>query len=378
MKKSLIKFSIIFFNFLYFFFKFIPQKKIITILSRQSDQSSIDIEMIKEDLNNNLPDYKVIVLCKKLEGNIIKKSLYFFHILKQMYYISQSKLLILDSYCITASMLKHKTNIQIIQIWHALGLMKKAGYSILDKKEGRSKDIALTAKMHHNYTYAITSSEHCIKSMSKVYNINEDKILVYKLPRVDYLINNKDRIGKEIKNKYTNLNDKKNILYIPTHRKGNDEFDKEINVIIDTIDFKKYNLIIKLHPLSNIDITNPNVTMLDDIKTVDTLFIADYVITDYSTICYEAMILNIPVYFYAFDLEQYTHDRDFFIDYKKDLKDNYYLDFKKLYKSLDNNKFNFKKQETLLKQQVDLSADKISDFVIKTLKGNNLENSERN
>ena len=52
---------------------------------------------------------------------------------------------------------------------------------------------------------------------------------------------------------------------------------------------------------------------------MDMLFIANYVISDYSCIIYEAAILNIPLFFFAFDLEEYLNNRGLTIDYKKEL-----------------------------------------------------------
>ena len=46
---------------------------------------------------------------------------------------------------------------------------------------------------------------------------------------------------------------------------------------------------------------------------------ADYVISDYSCIIYEAAVLKIPLYFWAFDLQEYIDKRGLTLDYKKEL-----------------------------------------------------------
>ena len=56
-----------------------------------------------------------------------------------MYHISRSKVVILDTYCYLISNLKHKKDLVVIQIWHAIGICKKAGYAIVGKDEGRSE-----------------------------------------------------------------------------------------------------------------------------------------------------------------------------------------------------------------------------------------------
>ena len=49
------------------------------------------------------------------------------------------------------------------------------------------------------------------------------------------------------------------------------------------------------------------------------LFVADYVISDYSCIIYEAAILNIPLYFWTFDFNQYIGARGVTFNYKKEV-----------------------------------------------------------
>ena len=56
--------------------------------------------------------------------------------------IATSKVLVLDSYCIAASILHHRKSLKIIQMWHAMGGYKKFGKSILDMEEGSSAKLA--------------------------------------------------------------------------------------------------------------------------------------------------------------------------------------------------------------------------------------------
>ena len=46
---------------------------------------------------------------------------------------------------------------------------------------------------------------------------------------------------------------------------------------------------------------------------------ADCVITDYSSIIYEALLKDLPVYIYCFDSDKYIDDRGFSIDFWRDL-----------------------------------------------------------
>ena len=355
-------------NVIYLFFKLFRRRKQITLISRESNEITLDFLLLKNELEKELKDYKIVVLCKMIDN----KFLYMFHILKQMYHISRSKVVILDTFCIPISVLKHKKGLEVIQIWHALGLMKKAGYAILDKDEGRDSKESKLFNMHKNYTYIYTSSEDCIESIGKVFNYENKYIKSVPLPRIDRLKDKKYQ--SEIKNKilkrYNSLNKKINILYAPTFRKNEDEKDSinAINDLIENIDYKKYNLIIKLHPLTKYSINNENVVFDNEFSTMDMLSVSDYVISDYSSIIYEAGIVNKKLIFYAYDLDEYKDKRDFFIDYYNDLPGPIVKNGKEIKKFLDNPNYDKYKNRNLISKYVDLNIKNYSENMVKEIK----------
>ncbi len=309
-------------KFIYCFFKLLPTKNKVTMISRQSNEKTIDFALLEDKLNKEI---KTVILCHKLEGGInasfLEKIKYVLHCLSQMYHIATSKVIVLDSYCILISILKHKKSLKVIQMWHSMGTMKKFGYQILDKSEGSKKEVAELMKMHKNYDYVFASSMAYAKQLEEGFNCGMDKIRIYSLPRVDLLTSKKykEETTKRIKEKYPNILEKENIVYCPTFRKNEKELEKEIYRIIKKIDFEKYNFIIKLHPLSKIQISDNRIIYDKEFSSMDMLFVANYIISDYSCIIYEASILNIPMFFFAFDLEEYLDNRGLTIDYKKEL-----------------------------------------------------------
>ena len=157
MKKMLIETGRAVLNGIYSLMKIRRVRNQVVFISRQSNEPSEDIMMIMDELSaRKIPS---IALCRKLDGGITGTVKYCFHMIKQMYCMSVSKVVVLDSYCIAASLLDHREDTRIIQMWHALGAMKKFGLSILDKPEGRSSETAGLMRMHANYDYIFTSSE---------------------------------------------------------------------------------------------------------------------------------------------------------------------------------------------------------------------------
>ena len=166
MKKIIIVFGKAFLNFFYFFIKLFPARNQIVYTSMQSNNISLDFELLRNEITKHDNSIKQIFLCKKMKSGLKKNSdyvVYVFsmigYVFKSMYYLATSKVCITESYCVPISILKHKKNLKIIQIWHASGAVKKFGYQILDKKEGKSSEVAKLMCMHKNYDYAIAPSE---------------------------------------------------------------------------------------------------------------------------------------------------------------------------------------------------------------------------
>ena len=216
----LVKVGIFILNIMYSFLKLFPVKNKIVYISRQSNSIPIDFIMIKTTMEEKLPGYKNIILARTIETGVCAKILYGCHMLRQIYHLATSKIVILDSYCIAVSVLEHRNSLLIIQIWHALGALKKFGYSILDKKEGTSSRIADLMKMHKNYSYVLASGEYCRVYFAEAFHQPIDKIKVFPLPRLDLLLDKlyQEQKKKEILLKYPFLyRDGKKLFYMPQH-----------------------------------------------------------------------------------------------------------------------------------------------------------------
>lgn len=98
---------------------------------------------------------------------------------------------------------------------------------------------------------------------------------------------------------------------------------------IDAFDIEKayeglggeYAILIKLHPFCKERFEIPNqysdviIDMSEDDELNDLLFVTDLLVTDYSSVIFEASIVDVPMLFYAFDLNEYSRDRDFYCNF---------------------------------------------------------------
>ncbi len=325
-------------NIVYLPFKLLKTKNKIVMISRQSNNINDDFKLLGRELEKS--GFKVTYLCRTLDGGInstiLDKISYGFHIFTQLYHLATSKACVLDSYCIAVSVLKHKKSLTVFQIWHSIGSLKKFGWQINDKAEGSDPAVSKSMKQHKNYDVVYCAGEAYTDVLSEGFNIPFSKLRIFTLPRVD-LLSDKDYINKtseEIFKKHPALKEKENVIYAPTFRKDESTFEENILKLINAFDFNKYNLVIKLHPLSKTKVTDSRVITDSSFSTFQMITIADKFISDYSCVVYEAGIKNIPLYFYCYDIDTYKDVRSFAIDYN-DLPGVKTKDANELVKSLD-------------------------------------------
>ena len=358
-------------NFIYFFIKLFPmQKNKVVMLSRQSNEPSIDFKLLENEIKKRNNQIKVVMLCRKIPKKFWKRIEYCFYLIKCMYHIATSKVCIVNGYVIPVSILHHKKKLTIVQIWHAMGAIKQFGFQITDKKEGSRSSVVKIMKMHQNYTNIICTSETTKKFYAQAFYTDEAKILTLGMPRIDYLLEKNGEIDKkvnEIYEIYPRLKEKTNILYVPTFRK-NKKID--LNPIIDSFKDEKYNLIIRLHPL---DHTNVEKKFLIDNKyqTLELLKIADYVITDYSAIAFEAAVLRKKIFFYLYDIQEYEKTRGLNIDLKKEMSDETYSNIQEIAKKIESNYYNEAELESFRQKYVETgdteNTKRIVDYLLEHL-----------
>ncbi|MBQ6285148.1 MAG: CDP-glycerol glycerophosphotransferase family protein [Bacilli bacterium] len=362
-KYFILKIGIVGLNILYTFIKIFPTQKKILFLSRQSNTPSLDYQILYDALKKKYKDYKIVMYTKKIENKIA----YAFHMIKQMYEIATSKLVLIDSYCINISVLKHKKSLRVIQLWHAIGCMKKFGYANLDTPEGQTTELAKIMKLHRNYDAILISSYGFINDYYEGFRYPKDKIKEIPLPRVDYLLDpkNKEKIRKKLYKRIPELKNKKNILYCSTFRRDSDGSDEHVKRLIKEIDFNKYNLLFKPHPLNNVVITDKRV-ITDFENSQEALFVADYVICDYSSMIYEIGLLKLPVYLYAYDWKEYSSKRELNLDFTK-VPALFTDDPKKIMHDIENNIFDYKAFDKFVKANVNVPKDGCTNEIIKLI-----------
>ncbi|MBS5335236.1 MAG: CDP-glycerol glycerophosphotransferase family protein [Anaerovoracaceae bacterium] len=356
-------------SFIYFFIKLIPTKRgKILFLSRQSDKIPLDFVLLKNRIKQMDSSASVVVICSRVGHSAKESFLFFVQMIRSMYHLATSRVCIIDSYWPAVSMLKHKKNLKIIQIWHSIGKMKKSGYQSLDKKSGRKSQYAMLLKMHDNYDYFIGGAEIFNKYYCEAFRISEDKILNYGLPRIDYLIETEKQNRARFYNEFPELKDKKVVLYAPTFRRNmKSGWENILNADISS----DIAVIIKNHPgqCTHKAAETSHIRYMDDWETIDLISACDYLITDYSSIAFEAAVLRKKTFFWIYDYEQYMENSGINIDLKKELSHNVFKNIDELMAAIENDDYSTAQQEKFIRKylldDIGHSTDKIAGLAVR-------------
>ena len=207
-------------------------------------------------------------------------------------------------------------------------------------------------KQSGDFDYIISTSVFFNKYISKIYNIEERKVIVTGIPRNDAVFKKEENIIFE------EIQRDKTIIWMPTYRNHRNtdtyegrtniyfkygipciENESQIKLLNDILKQRKMLLIIKLHPVEdkkNIeDLNLSNIKILENEyleknrKTIyDYLNNIDALITDYSSIYYDFLLTKKMIGLAIPDLNEYIKHVPFCIeDYKQNIEGDYLYTF---------------------------------------------------
>ncbi|MCU6719251.1 CDP-glycerol glycerophosphotransferase family protein [Porcipelethomonas ammoniilytica] len=225
-------------------------------------------------------------------------------------------------YCFGKYPIKPAPGQVVFNLWHGMPL-KRIGNMVKGCE-----------KVNYNYfTHLLCTSEFFRDIMKKSFNCSDNEIVICGQPRTDNMLNSQAPVKeREIKARIISFNERKNkmILWLPTFReKSADEFDilskEQLESLNQMCINRKYTVVIKPHPLSSFKAEDFNdykgIKIITD-QRLDSLGINFYsvirysecLITDYSSVYFDYMLLDKPIGFVVSDISEYDSQRGFVFD----------------------------------------------------------------
>lgn len=238
--------------------------------------------------------------------------------------LAGAKVVVLEDFYPQLHALLVRQETSILQMWHACGAFKLFGLSEL----GLVEHLKQSTQNHRNYTAALASGKAIVPYYSEAYGVCEHCIRPIGVPRTDIFFDPEygGQIRKKLLGKYPVCQGKKVILFAPTFRGSGNKtayFPTErfpVGQVMESLP-EDVVLIIKNHPFVKdrwqVDEKyRSRVLDLSEAENInDLLFITSLLVTDYSSVIFEAALLHIPMLFYAFDLQEYLEERNLYFDF---------------------------------------------------------------
>nr|WP_232217861.1 CDP-glycerol glycerophosphotransferase family protein [Virgibacillus sp. SK37] len=108
----------------------------------------------------------------------------------------------------------------------------------------------------------------------------------------------------------------------------------------------------------------------------DLLLVTDLLITDYSSVCFEFALLNKPMLFFAFDVEQYIEERDFYYNYFDFIPGPLIKTTREMVKTIVNKNFEMEKIPPFVRYFFDENLGEASKNVVEQVIIPSLQNKE--
>ena len=306
-------------NLAYLPMRLLPRRRKVVMISREHEIVPEDFIDLQAAIERADPGVRVVTLVRMVPPGYLAKLGYAVHLLEQLYHVATARVLIVDTYAMVASLLRHGRGLTVVQIWHALGAFKKFGLSILDQPEGRDARLAAAMRMHQGYDLVFASGEACRAPYAEAFGVTPQRVEIVPLPRVDRLVDPASAAATrtDVYDVHPHLRDRSIVVYAPTFRLDG-SVAVDVVALASALDEAGFHLVVKLHPLMPRDF-GPDVDTAPGFSTQELLQVADLFVTDYSSALYEAATLGIPTYFLAPDLDEYIAARDFYLDYRREL-----------------------------------------------------------
>ncbi len=242
--------------------------------------------------------------------------------------IEKANCIKIDSIQYFLTALKAKVWISSVNIERGLHFKKKNTFYINTWHGAGTKKIgnACSGRKDYNFTSVnmmLVQSPFEREIFIRDFQCDPKAIRMIGFPRNDELFHISIEDKEKLRHKYNIPDNKKVILYAPTWRDSKDggvsyEFVPPIHIekwkekLSD-----EYIMLFRMHTFTNkfvmdYDDFARNGSLYDDLNQI--LAISDVLITDYSTIVYDASIADLPFICFGFDYDTYSQERGFYFD----------------------------------------------------------------
>lgn len=233
--------------------------------------------------------------------------------------IAKSDYVFIDDYCPVFNFVDPGDKVVLTQVWHAGVGFKSVGYA----RFGITGSPDPYQSAHRRYDFALIGNEHLRDIYSEVFGIEPEALLATGMPRLDHFLEKErgEQIRAELVERYPWMEEGRVIVFAPTFRGTGQKtafypYDTYLDMAAlyemceqtnSYFVFEMHHFIDERPPIPAkyqdrlIDLSDENLNQL--------YFVADVLVTDYSSCFYDYLLLEKPVVFYVPDKDVYQATR---------------------------------------------------------------------
>lgn len=286
----------------------------VLFLSRQFDEPSYNFKAVGDGFERR--GWEVVYLTKRLSKRSVVP--YCFHVLREIKHLARCRVCFLDRYDPVVGLLnfacedvsyadsaalhtEFPREPVIVQLWHAFGAFKKFGYQSLGTIEGHSPETARLFGIHRNYSWVLCTGESSRLPFAEAFSYPVERVVPLGLPEYDKLRAIREEHAAKAQGERAAACRPLKVLFAPTLRKSAESRHpfRELRQLWGEVpdNLAGVEITWSFHPLEEgagaaVDVSE---ALLD----------CDIVVTDYSSIVYEAYVLGKLFAFYVPDLDEY-------------------------------------------------------------------------
>ena len=308
--------------------KIVPEK--IIFIENHGTQLSNDYSLLFEELKNRgyLLQVHFLGMSTLSWWNIVRKTI------ALIWDMSTASCVFVNESNSALGAFTMRKDTKLIQLWHACGAFKKWGYSVADKSFGDDKKNLEMYSGHRNYHLVPVSGAEVCWAYEEAFGLQgqSDIIRPMGVSRTDVFFS-EDKKAQAYEEFYKwaeqlgdiHVKGRKVIVYAPTFRgdirgaKSPDQLDVQLLAQLR----EEYVVLLKQHPFVQEAFCIPEecrdfcVEMKKELSMEELLMVADILVTDYSSVVFEYALMHRPMFFFAYDIEDYYDERGFYYPYEE-------------------------------------------------------------
>ena len=306
-----------------------PIRDEVVLASARTNRLGGNLAYIRDELERRDPPVPYRVVAVRTRAGMAGRIDGLTHAIRAGYRLAVSRLFVVDDYYFPMYVIRPRAGTFRVQTWHASGAFKKIGWSVLDKTFGADPDLVARVRIHSNYDLCLMPSEGATEHYMDAFRQPRERFTTaIGLPRTDLLFDpgHRDRASAAIRARYRLPAGKRVLLYAPTFRGDtvlSARYDDDLDLgVMHAALAGEWVVLMRLHPFVRKpaaitpELAGFAVDASDWPDINELMFVADLLVTDYSSAIYEFSLLGRPMAFFAPDYESYERERGFYFDYR--------------------------------------------------------------